>query len=152
MDRWYFAYGSNLLVEQMVARVGPMISGNGQARIARLPGYELMFNMQSENAQFYSNITQPGDGVIGVVYRCSEESLTLLDQYELGYDRRDVIVVDSQGHELSAVAYFARNPKNVSGTPSKEYLQRICVGARMHGLPTQYIQSIEDKARIGEAE
>jgi hypothetical protein len=37
MYHWYFAYGSNLLSDQMVARTGPIRTGDERPRIARLP-------------------------------------------------------------------------------------------------------------------
>ena len=42
---WYFAYGSNLNVGQMMNRVGEWSSSNR----ATLPGYKLMFNVRSSD-------------------------------------------------------------------------------------------------------
>lgn len=68
---WYFAYGSNLWIEQMEDRTGPIAKGADQPRQARLSGYRLAFNVGGQRGQVYANIVpNPGDEVIGVVYRC----------------------------------------------------------------------------------
>ena len=144
MDHWYFAYGSNLLSVQMVARTGPLRTGDERPRIARLPNYRLAFNMLGSDGQIYANIATPGDGVLGVVYRCGREAMEKLDRYERGYERQKVLVIDNQGVELGAVAYIAL-PDNVTkpGRPSAAYLEKIVSGAACHGLPEEYIQALE---------
>jgi len=100
----------------------------------------------------FANIVQPGEGVLGVVYRCGPESLDILDEYESGYERRRVTVVDDRGEKLEALAYVAI-PGNVVGdrTPEAEYLQRVVRGARQHGLPETYIRMIETVANVAGA-
>ncbi len=143
MDSWYFAYGSNLRSDQMVARTGIPPSGDERPRIARLPNCRLAFNMRGDDGQIYANIVKGGDGMIGVVYRCDQEALEKLDVYEAGYERQEVVVVDGDGVEMRVFAYIA-SPKSVTadGTPSAAYLQKIMSGAREHGLPEEYIDSI----------
>jgi cation transport regulator ChaC len=145
---WYFAYGSNLCVGQMLRRTGPIGEGEDSPCVARLPGYRLFFNMQGDDGSVYANILQPGDGVIGVLYRCSVTALACLDAYEEGYDRRWVLVTLESGATREAMAYVARPECTSSGgRPSPEYLGRILRGARGHGLPEAYIRSIEAQAR-----
>jgi gamma-glutamylcyclotransferase len=148
MDQWYFAYGSNLLSEQMVARTGPIRTGDERSRIARLPNYRLVFNVLGDDGCTYANIARRGDDVLGVIYRCGEEELKKLDYYEHEYERQFVVVIDVRAAiELQAVVYVAR-PESVTddGRPSADYLQRILTGARAHGLPQEYIRSIEATA------
>lgn len=141
MDHWYFAYGSNLLSNQMVARTGLHRLGIERPQIACLPRYRLAFNMLGDDGQVYANIVQPGDGVLGVVYRCNRACLEKLDAYEQGYDRQAMVVVGNKGLELSAFVYIAR-PECVTAEapPSAAYLQKIVAGARAHGLPENYIR------------
>ncbi|MDX1946036.1 MAG: gamma-glutamylcyclotransferase family protein [Pirellulaceae bacterium] len=147
MNYWYFAYGSNLLATQMVARTGPIRTGDERPRIARLPNYRLTFNMLGEDGQVYANIVTPGDGVVGVIYRCGREALEKLDRFERGYERQKVLVIDGQGLQWGAMAYLARPHRVTSpGRPSAEYLQKILTGAREHGLPEEYVQAIETLA------
>jgi len=153
MDRnegkeWYFAYGSNLCVEQMIRRTGPIGEEEFQ-HIALLPGYRLVFNMRGDDGQVYANIMQPGDGVIGVLYRCGKAALARLDVYEEGYDRRQVLVLLESGAMRVAMAYIARKECTTNeDAPSAEYLEIILRGARRQGLPEAYIHSIEERARI----
>ena len=149
MSEWYFAYGSNLWTDQMGQRTGPIPTGENRPRRATLPHYRLIFNMRGEGGQVFANIQSPGNGVIGVLYRCSPEALTRLDGYERGYQRRLVIVTAEDGERLEAFTYIAE-PPNVAygGRPTAEYLRRIVVGARQHGLPESYIQEIEDSCAL----
>ena len=65
MTVWYFAYGSNLWIEQVVARTGPVRLGAERPRIVRLENHRLVFNMQSRRPGdpdvVYANI-EPGSG------------------------------------------------------------------------------------------
>ena len=142
--QWYFAYGSNLCAEQMVRRTGPVGEGEDGPRVARLPGYRLVFNMDGKDGSVYANIVQPGDGVIGVLYHCSEAALARLDVYEEGYDRRQVQVTLDDGATREAMAYVARPERTADGrSPSDDYLEIILRGARRHGLPDAYVRGIE---------
>lgn len=145
MDKkeWYFAYGSNLCVEQMVQRTGPM-DEEERPCIAHLPGYRLVFNMRGDDGEVYANIMQPGEGVIGVLYHCGEAALARLDVYEEGYDRRPILVRLESGATREATAYVARPERTTDeGAPSARYLEIILRGARRQGLPAGYIRSVE---------
>jgi gamma-glutamylcyclotransferase (GGCT)/AIG2-like uncharacterized protein YtfP len=145
--QWYFAYGSNLCVEQMIRRTGPIGEAEEGPCIAQLPGYRLVFNMRGDDGRVYANISQPGDGVIGVLYYCGEAALARLDVYEEGYDRRQVLVTLESGATREAMAYIARPERTTSkGVPSAEYLGIILRGAKQQGLPDAYIRSIEKEA------
>jgi hypothetical protein len=147
MSERYFAYGSNLWIDQMVARTGPIRQGAERPRIARLPNYRLTFNMHGDDGQVFANVISPGQGVLGVIYCFTAEALLKMDQYEKGYERRQVQVVLENGAELIAVTYTAgtAHAGNVS-QPTADYLQRILWGARQHGLPEEYIKEIEAAA------
>lgn len=144
MDPWYFAYGSNLHHAQLIERCGQLSASDEPPRLVRLPNYRLAFNMDGGDGEVYANIITPGNGVLGVIYRCNAAALAKLDVYETGYDRLDVTVVDEQGSKLPAIAYIAQ-PTNVTveRRPHAEYLQIILTGARAHGLPPDYIREIE---------
>lgn len=143
MDSWYFAYGSNLSIEQMIARIGSTGSAEHQPRIAHLANHRLVFQQLEPGGPAFANILSPGDGVLGVVYRCRPADLARLDDYEGCYQRQPIQVTDRQGEVLAAVAYVAGPAPPVAfGRPSAEYLARIVSGARQHGLPEQYIGQI----------
>ncbi|MDB5313424.1 MAG: hypothetical protein JWO38_7626 [Gemmataceae bacterium] len=146
---WYFAYGSNLCTTQMAARTGVSRAGADRSRRAQLPGYRLAFNMGDGSGWTYANIVHPGDGVLGVLYRCSRQDLEALDGFEEGYERTRVDVLDETGAKVDAVVYIARPEQITAGQrPRAEYLQRVIRGAREHGLPEQYIHSIEAAAGV----
>ena len=147
MSERYFAYGSNLCIEQMVERTGPIRQGADRPKIVRLPNYHLIFNVQGDDGQVYANLKSPGHGVLGVIYCCSAKMLLKMDQFEKGYERRHVRVVLENGAELNAVTYVANvAPSETVIPPSPNYLQRILRGARQHGLPDSYIKEIETMA------
>lgn len=143
MHAWYFAYGSNLLAKQMIARTGSIGHPDHAPRSARLANFRLAFEWWGNQQQAFANIATPGPGVMGVVYRCSQADLESLDRFEVGYRRQEVTVTDEQGNELAAVAYVIRPAlRAMAGPPSAEYLERIVTGAREHGLPERYISEI----------
>jgi gamma-glutamylcyclotransferase (GGCT)/AIG2-like uncharacterized protein YtfP len=148
---WYFAYGSNLSIEQMVARIGPL-PPTPLPRIVRLLGYRLAFDMLGSDGRQYANIVAPGEFVLGVVYPVSLAAMQRLDRFENGYYRSQVNVVDVDGVSIDAVAYRAE-PKNVRiiGNPNPEYVQTILRGCRQYGLPDAYIRGIETLANTSAA-
>ena len=152
MSEWYFAYGSNLWIDQMIERTGP-VHPDKRPMMARLPHHRLVFNMLGEQGEVYANLMYPGNGVLGVVYHCSQETLKIMDAHESGYQQRDVRVVLENGAEVSAIAYFAEAARiGNESQPRPEYLQRILDGARQHGLPEVYIQEIEATAQAKSAD
>ena len=143
----YFAYGSNLWIDQMVARTGPFSIGYPTPGIARLPGYRFAFSMQCENGQVYANIERPGEFVLGVIYSCTPEAIEKLDAFEGGYHRQEVSVINTAGATVKAVTYMADVKSTCGdGRPSAEYVQRILRGGRQHGLPEDYLRKIESGA------
>lgn len=144
---WYFAYGSNLFIRQMLERVGPSCNEVPQ-QLVHLPNYRLAFNMRGEGNIVYANIETPGPGVLGVIYRCNAAAFVPLDEFEEGYDRVPVEVFDLQQQPITAFVYIAK-PEciNQHGRATDEYLQRILTGGREQGLPEEYIRQIEAIAR-----
>jgi cation transport regulator ChaC len=143
---WYFAYGSNLSKDQMKERLGRV----PEARIARLPGYRVAFNKRGQRqGQVYANIVeQDGGEVWGVVYQLRPDELRVLDDHEgadQGHYRRDRIeVITETGDTVKAETYFAGERWLCSETePSREYACKILAGAREHGLPEEYVRSLE---------
>jgi len=147
-DVWYFAYGSNLSVDQKEFRTGRI----RQAIKCQLPGYRLAFNKAGTGGHVYANVMPDAAGEVwGVAYLCDRPAMRELDRFEgvAGghYHRQNVEVVTEAGEHLSAVAYIA-GPRPVSeeGRPTAEYLERILTGAAHHGLPAEYIRQIAQLA------
>jgi gamma-glutamylcyclotransferase len=147
MKSWYFAYGSNLLVDQMVERIDLSVDAVDSSRVVRLAGYSLVFQCLDGDQAAYATIVRPGFEVWGVVYRCTESDLILLDDFEQGYRRELLQVTDRSGEILEAAAYVMKH-KGIGreGKPTATYLEKIITGARRHGLPEGYIAELETAA------
>jgi gamma-glutamylcyclotransferase len=148
MSEWYFAYGSNLAMDQVVERAGSGHQGDDPPQIARLADYRVVFNMR-EGLEVFANIMPGGDCVVGVLYRLTHDALDRMDLHEQGYRRERVHVSLQNGELIEAITYMAHPVTEVDGgRPSLEYLQIIVRGARQHGLPEEYIRTLTCSARV----
>jgi gamma-glutamylcyclotransferase (GGCT)/AIG2-like uncharacterized protein YtfP len=152
-DTWYFAYGSNLSVDQKELRTGRI----RRAVRCRLPGYRFAFNKKGSNGQVYANIVvDDSQEVWGVIYLCNRAAIDEMDRYEGvdggHYERKVIQVINDAGEKVNAITYSA-GARFVceDGRPSSQYLQRIVSGAKHHGLPEDYICGIEELA-LGDRE
>ena len=149
MSDWYFAYGSNLCVKQMVDRIGSIGHPDFPPQIVRLADHRLVFQEVECGGPAYANIVSPGPGVIGVIYRFSEADFERLDRFEDGYERRRVTVIDSHGTVIEAIAYVVgADVKFREDRPTADYLARIVDGARRHALPESYVEEVVAIAQI----
>ena len=145
-DTWYFAYGSNLLLDRKMERTGAV----RQALRSRLPGYRLCFNKRPSRGDgaFASIVRDPASTVWGVAYLCSADAVAALDGYEgVGdghYRHESVRVVTDDGESLEALTYVAGLDHLCDGQlPTAQYLRLITEGARQHGLPEDYVRAVE---------
>ena len=144
-DIWYFAYGSNLSVDQKKDRTG-MIR---KKLLCRLPGYRLAFNKKSRDGKVRANIIAAGsEEVWGIAYLCDETAMTHMDEWEgvrHGHYRRQKVEVISASEQkpLDAITYVACEESICpEGEPNSEYLALILEGARENHLPSHYIGQI----------
>jgi gamma-glutamylcyclotransferase len=148
-DRWYFAFGSNLYVDQKQERTGVI----RESRRARLDGYRIVFNKLGTDGTGKANIEPDETGTVwGVAYLCNPEALKQMDGNEgvsgEHYSRKEVMVQCDSGEVIEAVTYVAGKAYiRPSLLPAHEYLHRIISGARSHNLPEEYIREVEDIAR-----
>lgn len=144
-DVFYFAYGSNLDVEQKEFRTGPI----RESLRCRLRGFRFAFTKQGEDDQVFANIVPDEAAVVwGVVYRCTPDTLNRMDRYEgVGgghYVRSEVRVLCDSGEEVNAVTYVAGSKFLCTGRyPRPEYVHRVINGARHHRLPEDYVREIQ---------
>jgi gamma-glutamylcyclotransferase len=145
-DTWYFAYGSNLLVDQKEQRTRSIRS----AVRCRLPAYRFAFNKRpgSDDGAYANIVPDTSASVWGVAYLCDEAAIIALDSYEGvsdgHYRHEDVQVVTDAGDVLQALTYVAGDDFVCEQRrPRGDYLDRILVGARHHGLPEDYIEVLE---------
>ena len=139
MTHLYFAYGSNLKLARLQARVP---SARFVAR-ARLPDGRLSLNKRGRDGSGKANLApEGGAGVWGVLYDVEPEHWTCLDGHEQGYARADVRVVTEEGAEISALTYVATT---LTDEPvAFDWYKRLIVeGAREHGLPSDWVAALE---------
>ena len=144
-DHWYFAYGSNLSVDQKARRTGHV----REVIRCRLPGFRLAFNKRSVDGTIKANVVEDASREVwGVAYRCDEAAMAAMDRWEgAGYRRRAVQVITGSGRRLDAVTYVATRI-DPEGAPHDDYLRLILGGAEHHRLPKSYIRDIERLARL----
>jgi phage replication-related protein YjqB (UPF0714/DUF867 family) len=137
----YFAYGSNLCVQQMAARCPDAID----PRPAVLCDHDWLINERGVAT------VEPfaGSEVHGVLWQLSDHDLTVLDSAEgvpVRY-RRDRLTVHTDIGPAPAWVYI--DPRVTTGAPRPGYLSRIIDGAMAHGLPQRWIDFLQrwDPAR-----
>ncbi|MGQ0430208.1 MAG: gamma-glutamylcyclotransferase family protein [Gammaproteobacteria bacterium] len=138
-----FAYGSNMLTGQMTRRA----SSARSIAPAFLERFALRWHKRSKDGSGKCSIEETGrreDFVWGVLYELNSADKIELDRFEglgSGYGERRV-AVSSQEKNLSVLAYYATSvDPNVR--PYRWYRELVVAGAREHGLPEEYIRSLE---------
>lgn len=127
----YFAYGSNLCVQQMARRC----PGAADPRPATLPNHDWLINQRGVAT------VEPFDGaqVHGVLWQVTDADLATLDSAEgvpVRY-RRDRLTVELADGAAEAWVYIDYRVE--PGPPRPGYLERIIDGALQHGLPQRWI-------------
>ena len=116
--------------------------------IAQLHKHKLKFHKRSGDrsakcdAEYTNNV---GDVVYGVVFQISAAEKPELDIKEglrNGYEGKIVSVIAQNGETLDAVTYYATNI-DPSLNPYDWYKEHVIRGAREHGLPPEYIATID---------
>ncbi|MFB1294973.1 poly-gamma-glutamate hydrolase family protein [Mycobacterium sp. pW049] len=131
----YFAYGSNLCVQQMALRCPDATD----PRRATLADHDWLINERGvATVEPFS-----GSEVHGVVWQVSDRDLATLDSAEgvpVRY-RRDEMTVLTEAGPSTAWVYIDHRVE--PGPPRPGYLERILDGAHHHGLPGRWIQFLE---------
>lgn len=140
---YYFAYGSNMLEQQLEKRVG-RIELTGKAN---LPAHNLVFNANGK-AQSYANIEKSvvrQHIVEGVVYKLTARQLAKLDKYEVLYDKIFVYVYPPNSSKMifcvTYKCHFNLYPDNL---PTKDYMWKLIRGAELHELSSNYINRLKN--------
>jgi hypothetical protein len=141
--RPYFAYGSNMSLEQIKGRC-PSCEFKG---VAVLNGKKVVCNKLSKNKidHFAGLVDSPNDQVMGVLYQLSSDDISSLDDREKGYHRSTgKFFVEEIGtrRQIDCFTYLVTNPVTPH-RPSAEYLDRILKGCRDHKLPQEYVEKLQ---------
>ncbi len=139
--RLYFAYGSNINLDQMACRcpdaqvVGPVT----------LENYELLFR----RGGCATIMPCEGGKVHGLLWSLTPDCERSLDRYEgypRFYDKRMVTVRDGLGRELSVMAYIMDERFREPMLPTNSYYNGILEGYRQNGLPVSALKKAWDHA------
>ena len=141
-----FAYGSNLCVERLAARisrVSPVATGY-------VEGYRLAFHKRSRDGSGKADAFFTGDvrdRVWGAVYDLLDHDKSILDGFEglgVDYGEAQVSVYGPGDPEIQARVYVAtEHTIDPDARPYHWYHRFVTVGACQHGLPPDYVASIE---------
>lgn len=135
----YFAYGSNMNLEQMAFRCpGATVVG-----AAQLPSHRIRFvNDAGGFDGGVATIVADDDAEVwGVVWEISGEHLKALDEWEaypVAYDRFDTAVFTPE--PMTAIVYQATMLREEP--PAERYLGGIVRGAVANGLPQEYVERL----------
>jgi hypothetical protein len=138
-----FAYGSNMLLVKMRTRA-PSATSLGAARLDQ---FALRWNKRSKDGSGKCAIEEtsnPKDSVWGIVYELTLADRERLDRFEgvgHGYERRDVTVL-LEGNQRRVSTYLATDIDH-SLRPYVWYKEQVVVGAARHGLPPDYVRTLE---------
>jgi len=131
----YFAYGSNINLDQMAFRcpdarvVGPVA----------LEGYELLFR----GSGVATIGPKKGGTVHGLLWNITPDCEQSLDRYE-GYPhlyaKESLTVRDAQGREFSVMAYVMTGRYRDPHIPPASYYGGIEEGYRQNGLPVDELK------------
>ena len=128
----YFAYGSNMDVQQMAMRC-PDATVLG---VAKLGAHKFLINTHG-----VATVVPAKNRVVhGVLWEISERDEASLDRYEgvkAGFYRKArVRVQEVNGKGQEALIYFASDAQ--LGLPRPGYLERVVAAGKYHGLPTDF--------------
>ena len=138
----YFAYGSNMFTARLQHRVPSAAPiGNGA-----LLGHTLRWHKRSKDGSGKCDAFPTGnngDVVWGVLYHIDENEKNRLDKAEglgRGYDECTLEIRSNDGNRW-AYAYLATD-LDASLRPYDWYKEYAVAGARLHGLPVDYVHGL----------
>ncbi len=141
----YFAYGSNMCMNRLRARVP---SAQFYA-LGSVKGRLLKFHKQSVDGSGKCNALETdneNDELFGVVFELKEEEKAALDHAEglgQGYHEEDIDVSTSDGATKAKMYVADKGAIDDLLEPYSWYKEFVLDGAMQHGLPESYIHNIE---------
>ena len=154
----YFAYGSNLSLKRLQARVPSAVP----LGVFTLPKHKLTFHKVGRDgtAKCDACLTNsPSDSVMGRLYEIDtieKQDLERAEGLGYGYDEKFITIFNDRS-AVTAVTYYATH-LDTTLKPFAWYKQHVVIGAREANLPEAYIAeivalpAIEDFDKIRELE
>lgn len=135
----YFAYGSNMNLEQM----GFRCPDAEVVETVRLEGYRLAFCGNDSNSGVATILPEEGSHVDGVLWQISEQDEKRLDYYEGWprlYGKEPFQVKKTNGRSVEAMAYTMNAPyKDSPALPSQSYLLGILYGCLQNHIDNRSV-------------
>ena len=114
-----------------------------------LNGYALKFSKKAmgksaKEGEGKGNVACVPKGITeGVLYEITSEGLTRLDQWEKGYERKELVINLRDGSPIRAWVYMAKPSVTKDGLkPTKAYISHFLKGADL--LSPQYFKWLEN--------
>ncbi|MGH7123237.1 MAG: gamma-glutamylcyclotransferase family protein [Stellaceae bacterium] len=129
--RRYFAYGANMIAEDMARRC-PHAREIGSVT---LPGWRLVVGRKG----YATLIRDPGARVMGVLWSLTPQCEQTLDEFEEidnGLFQRNTIDVEGE----PALVYVAVD--DTPGLPRAHYLEAVIAAAEARGFPADYLEEL----------
>ena len=141
LGEYYFAYGSNMGLRQMISRCPSAI----MVSVAALPDHRIVFNRKGtyRPGGVASVAEAPGERVYGVVWKLSKSDFESLDETEdpKAYRRTTVLVHTLAGRPYECHIYIAF--PNGPDVPDSSYLEELIKVAGESELPLEYVAQLE---------
>ena len=136
----YFAYGSNINLQQMAVRCP-------DAKVvepAVLENYELLFR-GNDRAFGVATILPKEDGLVhGLLWKITPECERSLDLYEGFphlYEKQEIPLTTKSGQQVSAMVYvMTRERERMPSIPTRSYYIGILEGFQQNGLPENSLE------------
>lgn len=133
---YYFAYGSNMLPERLLERIGKYHT----AFPVSLSDYRFTYNKKSIDGTAKANIKSEKSSVVrGVCFEIDDNDFTILQKYEGGYDRQNIQVKTSEGKDIVGVVTYISSSIDDTFVASDEYKKLVLKGASHWKLCERYI-------------
>jgi gamma-glutamylcyclotransferase (GGCT)/AIG2-like uncharacterized protein YtfP len=131
----YFAYGSNMVLEQMRRLCGWHFQVLGD-------GFLEDFKLGPDTRGYLTVQPKKGEKVYGVIYKVDQKCIDALDEFE-GHPevfvRTEVQLSDMSGQKYSGCVYMEKEEFFGGSFVKAEYLSRVIGGAKEHGLPQEWV-------------
>ena len=131
----YFAYGSNINLDQMDVRCPKAVP----LCTVELDGYELRFRGNSRDTGVANIEPKQGGKVYGLLWEITPECEKSLDRYEgypFLYGKKQVNITLPGGQKIPVMAYVMQEERHLKpAMPSYPYYNGIREGFRENGIP-----------------
>ena len=133
-EKLYFAYGSNMNLNQMEFRCPDAEAVD----TVRLEGYRLTFRMNGGRRGVAAVLPEEGSHADGVLWKISGQDEERLDHYEgypVLYGKEAVTVTGKDGTIYEVMIYTMNSPyRDTPALPSQSYLEGILQGCVQNGI------------------